>query len=230
MNFKTATVISNNNPAGKFHDLVLETTESFDFKAGQFITMRINPSKLNAYSIAGKVSENRFGLLIDTTPGGLGSQKIEGLKTGDKVEFLGPTGHFQLHPDDESEEIIFLATGCGIAPIKAMIEEALKNLKMTKKMTLYFGLRFREDIFWDEYLNSLQEQYSNFKFVLCLSKPDDCWQGVCGHNTACLKEEIESFNNGSAYMCGSVRMVDEAIEILKNKGCIPERIYFEKYG
>lgn len=228
MEFKTATLVSKNVPAGKYHDLVFETSEPFSFSAGQFVTIKINETKMNAYSIAGKLAPNRFGLLIDTTAGGLGSQMIEKLQVGEAVQFAGPHGHMTLK-DDGSGEIIFMAVGCGIAPIKALIEEALKEKQWTKPMTLYFGLRFCEDVFWDKYFNELQNQYANFKFVLCLSKPDDRWGGVSGHITDLLKERTD-LSKASAYICGNVRMTDEAVQILKDKNCPPARIYFEKYG
>ncbi|NMB56636.1 hypothetical protein GYA19_01710 [Candidatus Beckwithbacteria bacterium] len=229
MDFKTATLISKNVPAAKYHDLVFETPEPFVFEAGQFVTLKINDKKMNAYSIAGKVDNNKFGLLIDTTPGGLGSQMIEKIQVGDQVSFIGPNGHMILKNDD-SEEIIFMAVGCGIAPIKALLEKALKENKWTKPMTLYFGVRFPRDIFWDKYFNDLQTEYSNFKFVLCLSKPDSSWTGVSGHITEILKTEKGDLSKASAYICGNEKMTDEAVEILKSKHCPEQRIYFEKYG
>jgi NAD(P)H-flavin reductase len=228
--FKTATVVSHAVPAAKFHDLVFQTPEPFVFKAGQFVSLQVAPQQMRAYSIAGKLTDNQFGLLIDSTPGGLGSQYAEKLKPGDTIEYIGPVGGLLLHPDDGSEQYAMLAIGCGIAPIKAMVEELLRVYKTTKPITLYFGLRYCEDIFWEKYFNELQSQYPNFHFKLCLSKPNDNWCGDKGHITDLLKTDFPDASKVSAYMCGNQTMAEEAVGILTAAGCPKERIYAEAYG
>jgi len=94
---------------------------------------------MRAYSVAGKLSDNQFGLLIDSSPGGLGSQYAEKLQVGDEIKFIGPVGNLKFNPDCDCEQIVFLAIGCGIAPVKAMIEAALKQHNLQKPMTLYLG-------------------------------------------------------------------------------------------
>ncbi len=228
--FKTARVIKNDVLAAKFHDLVFETDEPFTFLPGQFVSIKINDKKMNAYSIAGKLNDTQFGLLIDTSPGGLGSQYIDSLKVGDTIEFLGPLGHFTLHMDDGASHLYFMGTGCGIAPLKAMIETVLREQKSDKKVTLYFGLRHCEDVFWDGYFNELKSQYPDFEFKLVLSQPEGAWCGVHGHITDLAKVEITDPANAAVYICGSIRMADEAIALFEQMGTPKERIYFEKYG
>lgn len=229
-NFQTATVVKNEVLAAKFHDLVLQTDSSFNFSPGQFVSIKINDNKMNAYSIAGKVSDTQFGLLIDTEPGGLGSRHIEQLKTGDKVQFLGPLGHMTLKLDDGANNLYFMGTGCGIAPLKAMIEAALIDYKTDKQLTLYMGLRHCNDVFWDKYFNDLQNRFSNFHFKLVLSQPDGAYCGVHGHITDLAKVEVTDPANSAVYICGSVRMADEAIKLFEEMGTPKQRIYFEKYG
>lgn len=229
-NFQTATVLKNEVLAAKFHDLVLQSENPFTFQPGQFVSIKINDSKMNAYSIAGKITDNQFGLLIDTDPGGLGSQYIEQLKAGDKVQFLGPLGHMTLKMDDGASNLYFMGTGCGIAPLKAMIESALIEHKTDKQLTLYFGLRHCDDVFWDKYFGELQTKYPNFQFKLVLSKPEGSWCGCSGHITDLAKVEVKDPANSAVYICGSVKMADEAIALFEQMGTPKARIYFEKYG
>jgi Na+-transporting NADH:ubiquinone oxidoreductase subunit F len=228
--FKKATLISHESPASKFHDLVFETPEPFNFKPGQFISIKINDQKMNAYSIAGRLEPNKFGLIIDSTPGGLGSQYIEQLKPGDQIDYLGPFGNFVLNFEDGAEHLVLLGTGCGIAPLKAMVESALREHKTDKKISLYFGLRFCSDVFWDKYFNQLAQEYPNFEFKLVLSKPDDAWCGSAGHVTDLMKNEIKDGSKCAGYICGNKKMAEESIKILQEIGCPPERIYHEEFG
>ena len=97
-------------------------------------------------------------------------------------------------------------------------------------MTLYFGVRYCSDVFWNEYFDRLSRQYPNFKFVLTLSKPDENWQGCGGYITEIMKAEKQDLSHAAAYICGNAKMTDEAVEILVSKNCPRQRIYFEKYG
>ncbi|MGI5827740.1 MAG: FAD-binding oxidoreductase [Patescibacteria group bacterium] len=229
-NFQTATIIKHEVPAAKFHDIIFETQEPLTYFPGQFITVKITDNKLNSYSIAGKVGERQYGLLVDSTPGGLGSQYFESLKVGDTISFLGPLGHLKFNSNDGSRHHIFLATGCGIAPIKHMVETALKEQGCQKPITLYFGLRYKDDIFWDYYFNELAQQYPNFTYKLCLSRPDETWKGASGHITDLLKEDFKDASHCSAYICGNLKMAQEAKEILASLNCPNERVYAEMYG
>ena len=128
--FKKARVIKHEIPASSYHDIVIETNEEVVFEPGQFISIKVGETRINSYSIAGKVNVRQLGLIVDIKPGGEGSQFFANLKVGDEILFLGPLGKFVLRPDDGSEHLIFLGTGSGIAPLKAMIEKALRDLQM----------------------------------------------------------------------------------------------------
>ena len=162
-NFKLATVVSHNVPATTFHDIVFRTDEEVKFEPGQYLTCKVADDRLNSYSIAGKLPDNQFGFIVDSKPGGPGSKYFEGLKPGDQMPFLGPFGKFVLYPDDGSEHLIFLGTGTGVAPLKCMIEAALRERQMSVPMTLYFGLRYAEDIHWDGYFKELEVEFEAVK-------------------------------------------------------------------
>jgi len=228
-NFKMARVISHEVPATTYHDIVFETEEYVEFLSGQYLTCKVAEARLNSYSIAGRLDGNKFGFIVDSKPGGPGSQYFAGLKPGDEMPFLGPFGKFVLNLDDGAEELIFLGTGSGIAPLKCMLEEALRVRGSQKKMKLYFGLRHSEDLFWNEYFHQLEEQYSNFKFVMCLSQPNEDWVGDKGHNTELLRRDYQSLSHASIYLCGGIKMIEEAVEIAKEMQMPEERIYHEKF-
>ena len=227
---KKAKVVKKDSLASTFLDIVLETSKSFSFIPGQFITIKVNEKLVRSYSIAGKVKDNQFGLMVDVKPGGEGSNFFKSLIVGNEIEYIGPTGVFTLKEDDGAEEIVLLGTGSGITPLKAMIEQALYVRPINKKMILYFGLRFTEDLFWNDYFDRIAETFENFTFKLCLSKPDESWQGASGHITELLANDYSDDTSIlSAYLCGSEKMIEEAKEYLKSKGTPENRIYHEKF-
>ena len=152
--------------------------------------------------MAGKISETQFELLVDVAPGGPGSKFFEALKVGEKINFLGPFGTFVLKPDDGGEQLLFIGTGSGCSPLKCMVEAALKEMRIEKQIYFYFGLRFQNDIFWQDYFGALAKSYPNFHFKLVLSKPEESWTGLSGHVTDYIKRDFPETKNFSAYLCG----------------------------
>jgi acetate---CoA ligase (ADP-forming) len=227
--FKAATTISHKLLTGKIHIFEFETKEPLEYEAGQYISVKVAQDRINAYSIAGKLKPERFELLVDISPGGPGSKFFENLREGEKIAFIGPFGTFTLKPDDGAKNLLFLGTGSGCSPLRSMIESVLKDKKIDRQITLYFGLRFEEDIFWREYFENLAKEYPNFKFKLCLSKPKDGWQGLTGHITDLVKQDFANAGNCSAYLCGNKPMLEEAMRVLGECGCPKERIYQESF-
>ncbi|MFC1653845.1 FAD-binding oxidoreductase [Patescibacteria group bacterium] len=227
--FKTAKCVKNEVLASTYHDIVFETDSPLEFLPGQFITIKVNDKLVRSYSVAGKLPNNQFGLLINISPGGPGSIFFENLKPDDQIEYIGPAGVFTLKLDDGADHLVFLGTGSGIAPLKAMIESALREHQTQKPLTLYFGLRYEKDIHWDEYFKELANQHKNFKYTLCLSKPEENWQGVSGHITDLLKNEFKDTSKVSAYLCGSEKMIEESKKYLTQNKTPTNRIYHEKF-
>jgi acetyltransferase len=225
--FQKAKVISHEILTTKFHRFLIKPEAPLSYDPGQFITIKINDQKINAYSIAGTIDQDKIELLVDTSPGGLGSIYFENLKVGDTVNYRGPFGHFVFKPDDGAQNILFLGTGSGCSPLRCILESVLD--KVDKPVTFYFGLRFQDDIFWQNHFTELEKKYPNFKYKLVLSKPGDSWTGYTGHLTDYVKKEFADASNCSAYICGNKSMVDEAAKILSQAGCPADRIYQEKY-
>jgi len=207
-------------------ELILEKPEGFRFKAGQFVTAKIedqNPPCFRGYSIASSPKNKDIELCIKTIKGGRGSNWLNSLKKGDELSFIGPNGEFTLQ--NTNKDNIFVATGTGIAPFKAMIEEHLENYK--NKMHLIWGLRYVENICYKELLEDLAKKHSHFTFDLTLSKPDNSWQGKSGRVTKILQNY--DIKNQEVYICGLKDMITSVEKILKEKGLPINQIHFEKY-
>ncbi len=227
--FKKARVKSHQLLNGKIHHFILETDVPFQFIGGQYISVKVAADRINSYSVAGRVGSNQFELLIDVSPGGIGSKYFEKLTDGEEINYIGPFGTFILKPDDGTEEMIFMGTGSGLAPLKSMIEEVLVVKKIQKPIRLYFGLRFEEDIFWKENFEKLEKDFPNFKFRLCLSKPGPNWTGLTGHITDVIKNDYQTADKCSVYLCGNKPMMEEAKKVFEELGCDSDKIYQEQF-
>ena len=85
-------------------------------------------------------------------------------------------------------------------------------------------------MFLDDYFDDMAMRFKNFKFIACLSKPDDSWMRECGHITELVKHDQLDGLRLAAYVCGNPNMLVEAVMVLKELGVPEERIYREAYG
>ncbi len=207
------------------HDVKQFTFEpSIDFEAGQFVMINIDdgdePSTSRAYSIASTPNDDQLSLAIKLLPDGRGSKFLANVKEGDALDMKGPFGHFVIDKDSD-KDLVFVATGTGVAPMHSMIGSLLANGDL-RNMTLFFGVRHIKDIFWREKFEELASKYENFDFKLTLSQPEDeSWNGHIGRVTAILPEANFDFSRIQVYICGNKSMIDHVKEFFVEQG-VPE--------
>ncbi|MBX3236441.1 MAG: hypothetical protein KF814_09830 [Nitrospiraceae bacterium] len=212
-------------------ELRLIEPSTITFKAGQFVSFEVPKAGAprpvtRPYSIASPPGRtDRILLLLNLVPGGPGSTYLFGLREGDRTQFTGAAGAFYLR-DDPTKDLLFVATGTGIAPLRSMILAQLARAS-SQMVTLYWGLRNRRDLYWQEEFRLLAEQHSNFTVVTTLSRPDPDWTGTGGYVTALVEKRILVVNNLAAYLCGGSAMIRDVTKALTQKGLCP--IYREKY-
>lgn len=230
MPLKVATTSAKQKFTSDVTELSFSTAEPFSFEAGQFVTIKIAdkvPPCFRAYSICTCPSDaaNCFGTCLKIVENGRGSNWLGNLNIGDKIEFLGPSGKFTFQ--GKKENSLFIATGTGITPFKAMISDQLKKGRK-QKLHLLFGLRHFQNIFYQDLFEDLAGKNPNFTYDITLTKPEnDQWKGKIGRVTEILK--TMQLDNTEVYICGLKAMIDEVVTILKEKGLAPEDIHFEKY-
>lgn len=208
-----------------------------DFKAGQFIQFEVPPYELTdepvyrAYSIASAPSsQGEIELEIRYVPNGICTTYVhKHLKAGAPVTINGPYGEFSLR--ESPREIICVAGGSGMAPIKAiLLDMAEKGVK--RKIRYYFGAKSLKDLFLVDEMKALESRLADFQFIAALSAPDpqDHWTGETGLITEVMERHVGDAREAEAYLCGNPFMIDACIQGLLKKGMPRERIYFDKFS
>ncbi|MDE3181149.1 MAG: FAD-dependent oxidoreductase [Acidobacteriota bacterium] len=203
----------------------------FVFRAGQFISLHFNSNGGRIalpYSIAAHLPGRRFELCVNILPGSPeGDSWFRNAKVGESLEFTGPFGAFKLHqpPDGVSA---FVATGTGIAPIRAMIHELYRSCQ-PKEAWLIFGVRREADIvYWQEF-ESLAREHPSLHFIPTLSRPGPDWKGHRGYVQVQVQKYLDGKTGLHAYICGSPQMIAEVRELLNAMGYPPDAISFERF-
>lgn len=110
--------------------LRLPPGERLEFRPGQFVSCLLpigdRPPLIRPYSLASRPEDEELELCLDRVPGGPGSAHLFQCTPGTVVHFTGPWGTFVLDRAPDAE-VVFIADGTGIAPIRPMLRRALET-------------------------------------------------------------------------------------------------------
>ncbi len=214
-----------------------------EFKAGQFIILNV-PKGLpappgggaqaggavvkRAYSIASPPHEpTAIELCIQHVEGGVASTYFWKLKEGDAVSVSGPHGNFLLKEPMEYEPV-FMATGTGVAPLRAMIKHLI-HINFTKDTWLLFGTRYEHALLYESEFRSLVGYRHNFHYHPIVSRPKD-WHGEVGHIQQLFQKHITDTSNKEIYLCGWLEVVKAVCKDLQEWGVPKEKLHYEEWA
>jgi Na+-transporting NADH:ubiquinone oxidoreductase subunit F len=130
----------------------------------------------------------------------------------------------------------FIGGGAGMAPLRAHIFHQLLTEKTERQMTFWYGARSKSEVFYDEELKELEQNFENFSYQVALSdpQPEDDWDGPVGfiHQVACdhyLKNHPDP-TEIEYYLCGPPMMLEAVQAMLDSLGVEPEMIAFDDFG
>jgi Na+-transporting NADH:ubiquinone oxidoreductase subunit F len=219
---------------GDFHWIVVDLQEphTLEFKPGQFLMLDVPgiPAK-KAYSIASSpATSTQVHLLIDVGPQGDGTLYLQSLKPGDDISFSAPAGLFFLADNPDEQKYVMVATGSGISAVRSQILWLLQAKQFTGPVSLHWGMRYVQDIFWEDEFRMLERQFPNFHFDLVLSKAPEGWPLCTGHINDCLANHYQDYAHTGFYMCGNPKMIEGVSTLLESKGVNPANIHHERFG
>ena len=196
--------------------LRLPPTVEFSFLPGQYIDV-IGPAGIRrSYSLANSTATGKhLELHIRAVPGGAMSEYwFQQAKVNDLLRLNGPLGTFFLR-EMAGLDLVFLATGTGIAPVKSMLEgmSAWETDQQPRSITVYWGGRKPQDLYCD-----VATFLGAARYVPVLSQADDSWSGARGHVQQQLLKDSADLSSTMVYACGSDAMIHSAKSLLSSAG------------
>lgn len=212
------------------------------FLAGQTFMLNVAPGINRTMSISSAPVDKQTILMChDVSPNGPGSKWTLAHGVGDTATFMAPLGMFVLDTLSHRRKIL-VATGTGIAPYRSMLLDYLTHdgpastsgefsstRGGTDDITLYWGMRHEEDLYWISEFQELSIMYPNFRFVVCLSQPSSSWQGAKGRVTEHVVQEELNIERSDVYLCGNQHMIKDMEAQLKEKQVPIHQIFKELY-
>ncbi len=225
------------SPGMRFVDFrIVSPPEGVDFAAGQYMQLQIPKYELTrqeefrAYSIASPPYEKKqLSFIITKVEGGAVSTYVHDyLKEGDELLLRGPFGNFRLR--DSEREILMIATGSGLAPIRSMLF-TLARWQSRQKITLYYGEKKPEDLILYEELREFEKKLGDFTFIPILSRTteEDEWSGEKGRVTDLISKYVADQADIDIYICGAPVMIRSCLSLFTEKGIPDERLSFDAF-
>jgi ferredoxin-NADP reductase len=195
-------------------EFVIDELAEFDLAAGQFVSA-VAPDgrgkmQTRAYSIASAANANRFDLCVNRVESGFFSNYLIDLPVGEAVQVHGPHGNFTLRtPVTDS---IFVATGTGIAPMRAFTqwlfpeegEHSGEDRSDGKQFWLVYGTRYESELYYRDYFDRIAAEHSNFHYVTTLSRAGEEWSGRRGYVQEYLGHIVETRGHSAATAAAAV--------------------------
>lgn len=172
--------------------------EEFDLLAGQYVGMRYKGIS-RAYSVANSPNDDEIEICVRRVPDGRLSPLIcEEMKVGDEVTVRGPYGELVLE-EASPRDMVFLATGTGVAPLKGMIdyvfEEGLDVYEGEERdVWLFLGAAWLDDLPYHDDFVELEAEHGNFHYVPTLSREAHLtdWEGETEYVQHVFLKHIDS--------------------------------------
>ncbi|MBS7645459.1 MAG: FAD/NAD(P)-binding protein [Candidatus Bathyarchaeia archaeon] len=192
---------------------------------GQFIMISVPGLGEAAFSVS---SWNSEGRVFDTTIRRVGrlTSYLDGLSEGDEVGVRGPYGRGWPLKESEGKDILLIAGGIGLAPLKPVISYIAHNRERYGLLEILYGARTPDElIFMDEY-----DAWRRIKDTILRLTVDMVPKGVIwDYNVGLvpiLIEDVEVRPEGSEVMvCGPEVMMHFVVKALTSRGFSEDQIY-----
>jgi ferredoxin-NADP reductase len=201
------------------------------FAPGQFMIVHVPQDGRivkRAYSIASPPHEDTtVELCIQHVEGGSASSYFWRLAEGETVSLSGPHGAFVLKEPLDYDPV-FLATGTGVAPLRAMIKY-LFHVNCARQIWLFFGTRYEHALLYDSEFRSLAALRPNFHYLPTVSRPKE-WRGEVGHIQQTFQQHITDYAGKELYICGWQEIVKAICADLEGLGVRRAQLHYEEWA
>lgn len=207
--------------------LRLPAVEPFDWHPGQYIDVMLSGGRRRSFSLANPPHD--AGLLElhvrRSNRGEFASLVFGSMTEGTLLRMEGPLGQLTYRPGEGT--VLLIAGGTGYAPMKAILRHVLET-GIDRRVVLYWGARFAEDLYEHDWLQALAAREPRFSYVPVLSDSP-----VPGTQSGQVHEAVLAGNEDLAavdiYAAGPPEMIAAVRSELPRQGADPTRIVFDSF-
>jgi sulfite reductase subunit B len=162
----------------KFFEIRLLDTRPFLFQPGQFILLSVFGVGEAPVTLASSPSR-RDGLEICVRRVGSLTNALHHLQEGSTIGLRGPFGKGFPVESLRGKDLLFVAGGIGIIPLRSLIHYVLENRKDFGQMTILYGSKTPKEFLFNDELRAWGQR-NDVRLELTVDKPDETWKGNVG--------------------------------------------------
>ena len=196
--------------------------EEFTFESGQF----------GEYSVFG-IGEAPFCISSSPTRRdhlefalqrvGKVTNALNRLGVGAEIGFRGPYGNSFPLDFLQGKNLVFVAGGIGLAPLRSLIWNVIDNRDKYEKADIIYGARSPADLCFKYDLDTWGKD-KTVNMVTTVDKGDESWAGRVGFVPQILEQVAPSASNAVAIVCGPPIMIRFTFPVLEKLGFTPEQM------
>ncbi|MDG6224690.1 MAG: FAD-binding oxidoreductase [Candidatus Thermoplasmatota archaeon] len=154
------------------------------------------------------------------------TQKIHSLKPGDTVGIRGPYGNGFPMEKFEGRDLLLVAAGLGMAPLRSVFLYALDNRWQFGNITIINAAKTGPELLFMHELDAMRDiaEAENIT-ILQTTTRDERWGGLKGRAATHLDKVNVDPNNTAVALCGPPHMYKSMFEELMRRGFDPRRIF-----
>jgi NAD(P)H-flavin reductase len=202
-----------------------EEAENFSFKAGQFGEYSVLGEGESTFCVAS--SPTRKGYIECTfRKAGRVTNALANLEIGDTVGFRGPYGNTFPIEQWEGKNLLYIAGGIALPPMRCVIWNTLDLREKYKDITIVYGARSVSDLVYKHELKEWEER-PDVKLITTVDPGGQTpeWKGEIGFVPMVLERIAPSSENTVAILCGPPVMIKFTMPVLKKLGFKDKDIY-----
>lgn len=207
----------------EFRLIDVDVRNKFNFNAGQFMELSVFGVGEAPISISSAPSKKGFIELCVRNSGTV-TGALHKKQCGDIVGLRGPFGRGFPFEQMKGSDILLVAGGLGIAPLKSLINHIHDERHAFGKVTILLGARNPNEILFRQQFDMWRHR-EDFDLIMTVDNPDETWDGEVGLVTRLFDQiEVDPTNTYGA-ICGPPVMYKYVIDEMRKKDLDVDRIF-----
>jgi NAD(P)H-flavin reductase len=202
-----------------------KVAQSFSFVAGQFAEYSVFGSGECTFCIASSPTRKGYIECSFKKVGKVTSQMRE-LNVGDTMGIRGPYGNSFPLDKMKGKDVVFIAGGIGLAPVRCVIWNVLDLRKDFRDVTIIYGARSEADLVYRRELEDWKNR-ADVKLHVTVDPGGQgpAWQGEVGFVPSIVEKASPAASDAFAVVCGPPIMIKFTLPVLEKLGFAKDRIY-----
>ena len=190
------------------------------FTAGQVAVLQVEDEQ-GYFAFASAPDDPELEILVKQKVGA--SKLIFDMKEGENVELLGIAGHGFPLDQYKDRDLVFVAMGTGVAPLRSALRHVLKRKEEFGELVVLYGAQTPDDFCYRYEIDHWADEGVELRQVISRPAGHD-WSGPTGYVQGLLDHVLPGLSSPVALICGSREMIEETRVTLVNLGFKQEEI------